>query len=275
MTVAPPPAWVPGHFGEFIQGRLGPDGPVSLVTLPCLGLGVAGWHYPGHGLRVHGAGQRLATPARARHLLAVLGLRLSGGVVLRATMPAGGGAGASTASLVVLARLAGWRGDPLVLARACVAAEGASDPLMFAAPECLLWASRRAEVLDRLPALPRMEILGGFYGPLQRTDPAEADFPDISDLVEGWRSVAVSGDLKGLADLASASAGRTLRWRGHHDDPTPQIARDLGALGFCIAHTGAARGLIFAPGTVPAGAGATLRAAGFTCLVQFYTGGER
>ncbi len=93
MTVAPPPAWVPGHFGEFIQGRLGPDGPVSLVTLPCLGLGVAGWHYPGHGLRVHGAGQRLATPARARHLLAVLGLRLSGGVVLRATMPAGGGAG--------------------------------------------------------------------------------------------------------------------------------------------------------------------------------------
>ena len=27
--------FVAGHFGEWLQGRLGPDGPVALVTLPC------------------------------------------------------------------------------------------------------------------------------------------------------------------------------------------------------------------------------------------------
>jgi len=26
---------VPGHFGEWIQGRLGPAGPVALITLAC------------------------------------------------------------------------------------------------------------------------------------------------------------------------------------------------------------------------------------------------
>ncbi|BAJ82867.1 BluE protein (plasmid) [Acidiphilium multivorum AIU301] len=24
-----------GHFGEFLQGRIGPGGPVALVTVPC------------------------------------------------------------------------------------------------------------------------------------------------------------------------------------------------------------------------------------------------
>ncbi|TCP38104.1 hypothetical protein EV662_12129, partial [Rhodovulum marinum] len=33
-------ACVAGHFGEFLQGRLGPDGPVVLVTLPCPALAV-------------------------------------------------------------------------------------------------------------------------------------------------------------------------------------------------------------------------------------------
>ena len=33
-------AWVAGHFGEWLQGRIGPDGPVALVTLACPALGV-------------------------------------------------------------------------------------------------------------------------------------------------------------------------------------------------------------------------------------------
>ena len=72
---------------------------------------------------------------------------------------------------------------PSDLARACVAVEGASDPLMFPAPERLLWASRRAEVLETLPPLPSFDVLGGFFGPNRRTDPRDANFPDISDLM--------------------------------------------------------------------------------------------
>jgi len=29
------PLWVAGHFGEWLQGRLGAEGPVGLVTLAC------------------------------------------------------------------------------------------------------------------------------------------------------------------------------------------------------------------------------------------------
>ena len=98
---------VAGHFGELMQGRVGPD--VALITLPCPVLSVTASGRPGAGLALHGGGQRLLTPLRARALLDHLGITLRGRIILRATMPAGGGAGASTAALVALARVAGWQ----------------------------------------------------------------------------------------------------------------------------------------------------------------------
>ena len=38
---------VPGHFGEWLQGRLGPDGPLALVTLACPDRGVRVTRTPG------------------------------------------------------------------------------------------------------------------------------------------------------------------------------------------------------------------------------------
>ena len=70
-----------------------------------------------------------------------------------------------------------------------------------------------------------------------------------------------------MAALASESARRTLALRGPADDPSAEIVRALGAAGHAIAHTGAARAFLFAPGTLPEGAGAVLRAAGFTVQV--------
>ncbi len=257
---------VAGHFGELLQGRLGPAGPVVLVTLPCDALAV-------EAIRAalpddHG----LLPPARARALLERLGLADPGAFSLTATMPRGGGAGASTAALVALARLAGSDHAPDQLARACVAVEGASDPLMFAAPERLLWASRRAEVMDQLPALPAFDIVGGFWGPNRRTDPVDDGFPDISDLITPWKAAAERADLAALAALASQSARRTLARRGPADDPTGALATALGALGHVIAHTGSARGLLFAPGTIPPVAPARLVAAGFRRIVSFRAG---
>ena len=265
---------VAGHFGELLQGRIGPKGPVALVTLPCSVLGVSAQRFASAGLGIHGAGQRLLTPRRARALLDQLGLRVNGHVVLRAEMPAGGGAGVSTAALVAMARLAGWQGPPDLLARACVAVEGASDPLMFVQPECLLWASRLGETLAHLPVLPAFEVIGGFYGPPKRTNPADSDFPDISDLLPDWSAAALAQDLPKLAALASSSARRTLDRRGAGSDPIWSLAADLGALGSVIAHTGAARGLIFAPGTVPEAARQRLQRAGLRGVVQFRAGGS-
>lgn len=257
---------VAGHFGELMQGRLGPQGPVVLVTLPCPILHVTA--EPAASPDPHG----LLPHARARALLDRLGLPDPGPFALTATMPRGGGAGASTAALVALARLAGSGHDPLTLARACVAVEGASDPLMFAAPETLLWASRRAEVVDHLPPLPAFDIIGGFFGPNRRTDARDEAFADITDLIAVWRKAAAAGDLPALARIAGFAADRTLALRGPAGDPTAGLARQLGALGHVIAHTGSARGLLFAPGTIPDQAHATLQRAGFRRIVRFCAG---
>ena len=258
---------VAGHCGEWLQGRLGPAGPVVLVTLPCDALGVRGWQRDAAGVRLSGAGINLL---RAQRFLRGLGLGMRGRVLLRASAPPGLGAGMSTARLVALARLAGWQGDPLALARACIACEGASDPLMFDAPERMLWASRTGLIVQSMPALPRHDILAGFHGGPVPTDPRDDDFADISDLVAEWSRAQ---SLPAFAELASESATRCLRHRGPVNDPTPRLARALGALGWAIAHTGAARALIFASGQIPADAPAAMQRAGFRGLMRFRGGG--
>ena len=269
------PLRIPGHFGELMQGRLGAQGPLALISLPCPALVVTGHFKPSQNFALHCGGQRPLLPARATALLRALELPTKGRFLLRAQMPVGGGAGASTAALVALASLAGWRGEAAMLAKACLAVEGATDPLMFANPERMLWASRRAELLAELPALPAFTVIGGFFGPGQRTDPADSRFPDISDLLPDWQQAAVASDLPRLAALASTSAERTLDLRGAGNDPIRSLAADLGALGYVIAHTGAARGRIYAPGAVPAMAGPALRQAGLRGMVQFRAGGSR
>jgi uncharacterized protein involved in propanediol utilization len=261
---------VSGHFGELLQGRMGTDGPLALISLPCPPLYVTAQGTLGRSLSIHTAGGRaLISPARARQFLAQLGLHLPARVILRANMPLGAGAGVSTATLVALARLAGWRGDALTLARACVLAEGASDPLMLPAPERVLWASREGRVLAHLPALPAFDILGGFWGPPTPTNPQDLHFPDISALIPQWQAAAQSQNLDAIAQLATISARATLALRGPADDPTEALAQALGAKGFVIAHTGSARGLIFARGGLPQGARAALRSAGLRGIVQF------
>lgn len=238
-----------------------------MVTLPCPMLWAEAEVAPFGPLGLYQSVRVVTVPALLR-LLHRLDLPAQGRFRLRVNMPAGGGAGASTAALIALARAAGAV-DASAITDAVFAAERASDPLLCPRPERVLWASRRGEVLADLPALPRFEVLGGFCGAGQRTDPDDHDFPDISDLVRDWPGA----DLPQMAQLATESARRTLALRGPADDPTPALARTFGALGFCIAHTGAARGLIFAPGTVPETAVADLRARGFSRITRFRCGG--
>lgn len=268
---------VAGHFGEFLQGRLGPDGPVALVTLPCPVLAIRCDWRPGpfalrrSGPAAIGQGEALALLRQLR-LPSRAAFRLSG------PLPPGGGAGASTAARIALARAAAdAAGQPIpdapALARVCVANEGASDPLMYPESGRLLWASRAGRILAPLPPPPAFDVIGGFFGPGRRTDPRDHDFPDIADLAEDWpRAVA---DVGAAARLASESARRLLSHR-HPDlaDPTEALADRLGALGFAIAHTGSARALLFRPGGVPAAATAALRAAGFENVTRFRAGGS-
>jgi uncharacterized protein involved in propanediol utilization len=254
---------VAGHFGEWLQGRLGPDGPVALVTLPCPALTVRAAKAAAKvGPGIFGAGQ-------LRAFLDRLGLPGDPQPAIHCAMPPGAGSGASTAALVAIARWAGFDGAPDVLARACLAIEGATDPLMWQAPDRLLWASREARILRWMTAPPRCEILGGYWGPPMRTDPADTVFADISDLVETWADAVAKGDLVRAARVATLSSARCQRGTA---DPMADLARDLGALGHLRAHTGSARGLVFAPGSLPPHGRTALAEAGLTGVLSFQAG---
>jgi uncharacterized protein involved in propanediol utilization len=266
-------ACITGHFGEWLQGRLGMDGPIVLVTLPCPSLCVTVAWQAGGALRIDGPAADLMTRDRARTFLQRLRLPTDGTATVAADMPAGGGAGASTAALLALAGAVGGATlAPDQVAAACIAAEGASDPLMLQHPDTHLWASREGRSLRRIAAPPAFDVVGGFFGPPVWTDPADWQLPDVSDLAERWSDAARIGDIRALARIASASADRTTALRGPPDDPTAELANKTGALGHVRAHTGSARGLLFAPGTIPAGVKALLAGAGFRAVLQFRTG---
>jgi hypothetical protein len=261
-------AFVAGHFGEWLQGRAGPDGEVALVTLACPVRGVSVAWEPAEGLAVSDASGVLDA-ARAGRFLAAVGILPSGRIVVTPDLPPGGGAGMSTAALVALARAVGARDDRI--AAACLAAEGAVDPLMLEAPDRYLWASRTARVLADMPPPPRAEIVGGFWGPPEPTDPADSRFPPVDDLIEAW---AKGPDLPEAARIASLSGERCTALRGPSDDPTPALAERLGALGWARAHTGSARAFLYRPGAIPDGAEEALRAAGYTHVLRFTAGGR-
>ncbi len=257
---------IAGHFGEWLQGRISARGPVVLVTLCCPALYVD---------TRNGSGAAMCLPfdrIRLERFRRALRLPPDPWPTLYGNMRLGCGTGASTAMLVALARAGGFDGTPGKLARACLAVEGASDPLMMPAPDALLWASRQAQSLRALTPPPRCVIVGGYWGAPQPTDPRDNNFADIGDLIEAWEIATENGNLAAAARLATVSA---MRCAGSHtaDDPMPALARDLNALGHIRAHTGSARGLVFAPDAVPDSAEAALLEAGLAHTLRFVTGG--
>lgn len=272
---------VAAHFGEWVQGltenagwgapgaRSGSDwgAQVALVTLCCPDRGAAVTFHEADALTVMDPALVLGE-SRAAAMLRALGLPARGRITVAADLPAGGGAGMSTAALVALARAAG--GVEHRIAAACLTVEGAVDPLMLPIPDAVLWAPRAARVLATMPPAPQAQILGAFLGPGLATDPGDRRFPAVDDLLADW---AKGPGLARAARLASLSAARTTALRGPAGDPTPALAARLGALGWARAHTGSARALIFAPGRVPSGAQAALSAAGYAGAFCFLTGG--
>lgn len=260
---------VMGHFGELLQGRLGPEGPLALITLPCPKLEARANRAPG-AFALEQVGPPVLTPDQAAVFLHLLGIPVEGRFRLSLGMPPGCGCGASTAARVALARAAGIS-DAGRIAAACQISEGATDPLTFSAPERRLWASREGRSLAILPPAPAFEVVGGYFGPPRPTDPFDLNFPDAADLAAAWPEAC--GSAKALAELATESARRSLALRGPQGDPTAELARRTGALGWSMAHTGSARALLFAPGEAPARTEDLLRAAGFAAPLRFRFGG--
>ncbi|MEO1331345.1 MAG: hypothetical protein AAFW46_16970 [Pseudomonadota bacterium] len=232
-----------------MQGRLGVDGPVALLTLPCPRF-VAEAEIVPEGSSADARPHPLAERAAAIAARA-LGLGAAPRVDLRCTAPPGVGAGSSSmialATVRAVAASAGLRLRPEIEAPLLLEIEGAVDPLMWPDAGALLWASRAARRLETFATAFRWTLVGGFDGRPQRTDPEDENFADISDLVAAFERAAEAGDRAAAAEIATQSALRNQALR-----PKPSfaavraLAEELGA-GVVVAHTGSALGLLLAP----------------------------
>ncbi|RRH72050.1 propanediol utilization protein [Falsigemmobacter faecalis] len=252
-----------GHLGELLQGRVGSDGSLALITLPSpdLYLELQPAPAPEHFLptefitaALQHCGRTEAEPFR-----------------LRTAMPIGAGAGASTAALLAIYRAFSPKQTFEDFSALALALEGASDPLHLPAPERVLWASREGRVLAHLPPLPGLRIVGGFEGPGERTDPLDLNFPDIADLIAAWPAACQSAAQIGA--LVTRCSQRSMALRGKYGfERLYAIAERHGALGVSIAHTGSARGFLMLPEVDPTPLLQELTAVNFTYVHSFLIG---
>ncbi|MFG3091117.1 kinase [Streptomyces antibioticus] len=282
----------PVHHGELLQGVFeGPGGvPVrALVTLPCPLFTTRAVFTPApHG----GAGGVTVRPAwrrKARRAaeLALDGTGLSGRLEVAGDVPLGRGFGSSTSDVLAAVRAVGDAlGAPptaVEAARLAVRAETASDALMFEGTT-VLFAQREGTVVEdfgRPP--PPLRVLGfgtrpGSSGvdtlalPPPRYDRAErARFEELRALL---REALRTGDAALLGWVATQS---TLI--NQHRLPVPAldtllaVARESGALGLQVAHSGDLAGLLLPPATDTDPVRAGLRRAGVGECWEFMVGG--
>lgn len=248
------------HHGELLQGWFADSSGVvrpGLVTLPVPGCAVRAVFTPAAGELAVFPPERVKA-ARAARLAAdaVAGPgRLGGRLALDGTVPTGLGMGSSTADVVATVRAVADACDvvasPRTVARIAVAAEAASDPLMFdARPR--LFAHRDGDVLEEFgAALPPMRVLGCLlqHGRPVDTPPDRPPFPSPEE-VRAYASLRVllrravaTGDPELLGRVATAGAERARP--GPELDALRAVADDTGAVGVQIAHSGNVAGLIF------------------------------
>lgn len=230
-TQARGPVSVCGHLGEIVQGKW--QGELALVTLPCDQVRVTARFAPG-----------ASNSALVARMAARLGPVHDSMIDVSTNVPAGCGAGISTASALASLRLMSPGLTPEVESAHLLAVEGAVDPLAFPASPPRIWASRRAVTLAVLPAFPELIAVGGFDGPGHRTNPDDHDFPDMTEAFTLLHTPTPQSIGRAASLSASANQSRNPRpnWAA-----AQRLMAETGALGIAVAHTGSALSLLFTP----------------------------
>ena len=255
------------HHGEIVQGLFySSDGTLEhgLVTLPCPLFGSRAEFRPlaAGPLTVH-PGDRSRARAAARMTLDALGHPACGGVLrLDGDVPLRWGCGSSTTDVLATIRAVadafGATLPPAFVARLAVAAETASDSLMYGPERAVLFAQRRGTVLVDLGGpLPPVRVLGCNTELDHGVETlALAPMPYSAWEVEAFgpilgllRRAVRRQDPALLGRVATASTLITQRHRPKRFMPQLlRIARATGALGVQVAHSGTVAGLLFSPG---------------------------
>ena len=257
------------HHGEILQGLCwsndarGTDPTPCLVTLPVSDIGSRAY-FTARGdqeIVVHPPAKRKAARA-ARMTLDALGFgHLGGRLRVDCMLPTGLGLGSSTSDVLATMRAVcgalGCSLDAAEIAQLAVAAETASDPLMF--DGIVLFAQRKGQVLEEwgqwtpeylllsVNTQPHCSGVDTVGLPLPRSASARSEYSALL-------ARARAGFLGRNAVEVAAVATRSAELNQNHL-PLPNfralcsLAERNGCLGIQIAHSGTIAGLLFEPAT--------------------------
>lgn len=256
------------HHGEIVQGVFySSDGKLEhgLVTLPCgLFRTRASFRPLRSGPLTVEPGDRSRARTAARLTLDALGRTGWGGSLrIESSVPLRWGCGSSTTDVLATIRAVadafGATLEPEWIARLSVASETASDSLMYTPDRAVLFAQRRGSVLlDLGGPLPEVRVLG-FNTEVDRGVETLSLPPCQYSSWEAEAFRAVLGLLRRaveqrdpalLGRVATASAVLMQRHRPKRFMPELlRLARETGALGVQVAHSGTVAGFLFEPGS--------------------------
>jgi uncharacterized protein involved in propanediol utilization len=257
---------VRAHHGEIVQGVFeSREGSLEhgLVTLPCPLFETRVRFRPMRSapLTVH-PGDRPKARAAARLALDELGRGGWGGRVrIDSNVPLAWGCGSSTTDVLAVIRAVAdafhAQLEPEQVARLAVASETASDSLMYPAERALLFAQRRGCVLEDLRGpLPSVRVLG-FNTEVDRgvetlalppCNYAAWEVDAFRGMLALLRRAVEQGDPELLGRAATDSARINQRHRPKRQmDALLRLAREAGAVGTQVAHSGTVAGFLFAP----------------------------
>jgi uncharacterized protein involved in propanediol utilization len=258
---------VRAHHGEIVQGVFhSADGTLEhgLVTLPCSLFGTRARFrpLPTGPLTVEPADRSRARTA-ARMTLDALGRTGWGGALrIEGNVPLRWGCGSSTtdvlAAVLAVSDAFGTTLAPEWVARLCVASESASDSLMYGPGRAVLFAQRRGCVLlDLGGPLPPVRVLG--FNTEEGRGVETLALPPCR--YSAWEAEAFRPILGLLCHAVErqdpallgrvATASTVIMQRHRPKRAMPQLlrlAREAGALGVQVAHSGTVAGFLFAPG---------------------------
>ncbi|MEV5954554.1 GHMP kinase [Streptomyces sp. NPDC051987] len=255
-----------GHHGEILQGVFESDGRLrrALITLPCPLYESHAVFEPSDtatGIVMRDPWRTKARRAAELTLRSLGGVPAGGTLSLTSNIPPSRGFGSSTADVVAtigaVYEAAGRRPSPAQYAALAVAAETASDALMYP-HRTVLFAHREGEVIEDMggPLMP-LAVLGfGTSADSLGTDtltlpPARYSVWEIEafrPLLGTVRRAIRTGDVALLGRVATASAKINQRHL-----PVPRftdllrVSEAVGAAGLQVAHSGDVAGLLFDP----------------------------
>lgn len=247
-----------GTFGELVQGVLPPDGSNFLVTLPIARWTVAVFRSePDQPLRVLPSGR-----TKSRRLVELMcrhyGLPCGGTLALSSDLPVGKGLASSSADLVAAARAVadafGVDPSPRAIEDLLRQIEP-TDGVMY--DSVVAFAHREVRLREALGSLPPLTIVGVDEGGTVDTIAFNAipkpfgpdEMYEYESILATVRRAMAAGDAATLGAMATRSAQLNQRLRPKHLlDAMVRLARDCGALGVAVAHSGTTLGVLLADG---------------------------